>query len=183
MKFYSCFIVVLTCVLYGVTSFSAFAAGYTCSSKHYVTCAAGYFLNSSKCLKCPDNSTTVADNKSTTCTCEDGFSLNGKSTGVKTTSMAPCIAFSEDAKAKTISEKKHADPVVITTSWNDQSIETEATTEPKQVSTAMKNSDPIEISKAEMTASGPNGLPCWYNSTPKAYKECVYNTVAGRLNS
>lgn len=170
-------IIVCMVVLFGAAANVAFAAVDSLS------CASGYFISNKACVKCPDFSTTKADNKSTVCTCEDGFSLNGKSTGVKTTSKAPCIAFSEAAKAKTLSEKKHAGPVVFTTSWNNQSVETKATTEQKQVSTAKKDSGPIEISKAEMTASGPNGLPCWYNSTPKAYKECVYNTVAGRLNS
>ena len=347
MKFYSCFIVVLTGVLYGMTSFSAFAAGYICSSKRYVTCAAGYFLNSSKCLKCPDNSTTVADNKSTTCTCKDGFSLNGMSTGVKTTTTAACKAFDAAAEAKAQEEAEReantfsvayscgegtgaapnggsilrgnnytpatntctapsghsfagwtvsgtnetksagssfkwewtenktftakwsagtysityhvnggtnngSNPATykVTTStitlgaptrenssfvgWYTDSGLTSSASQIVQGSTGDKtfyakwscntgyspNSDntacvqgsvsepepqpepelqpepepetepvvevelpKIEISKAEMTASGPNGLPCWYNSTPKAYKECVYNTVAGRLNS
>ena len=79
---------------------NVFAAGYNCSTKRYVSCAAGYFLSSSKCVLCPDNSTTNANNKSTSCTCKDGFSLDGKSTGVKTTTTAACKAFDKAAEEK-----------------------------------------------------------------------------------
>lgn len=38
------------------------------------------------------------------------------------------------------------------------------------------------ISKAEMISNGPSGMPCWYNSSPKAYKECLYGIISGRMS-
>lgn len=88
-------------VLCGLVSHNLFAVGYNCPTKiQYIACAENWFLSNKKCVKCPDNSTTAADNSSTSCTCKDGFSLNGLSTGVKTTSTAACKAYDKAAEEK-----------------------------------------------------------------------------------
>ncbi len=201
MKQYLAFVGVCVFVLTGGVATTADAAGYVCSTKRYTACASGYFLNSNKCVKCPDNSTTSANNTSTTCTCLDGFSMNGKSTGVKTTSTNACVAYdaaaearaeeeakrkaAEEEKAKEVPDTKEPDRPVVTTQ-PEPPVEAPKTepiveSEPETVPVTVPDLPKIEISKSEMTAIGFSGKPCWYMSSPRAYKECVHSVVADRL--
>ena len=85
------------CAFLSILFFSAnaFAEGYTCDPyKRYTACNQNYYLSGTgvgnSCLRCPTNSTTAANNTSTTCTCKTGYTVGGSTTGGTTTTSTAC---------------------------------------------------------------------------------------------
>ncbi|MFQ6702665.1 MAG: hypothetical protein ACLRFO_00475, partial [Alphaproteobacteria bacterium] len=74
---------------------NAFAEGYTCEPyKRYTACNQNYYLSGTgtgnTCLACPTNSSTPANNASTSCTCNTGYTVGGTTTGATTTTSTAC---------------------------------------------------------------------------------------------
>ncbi|MBR2482579.1 MAG: InlB B-repeat-containing protein [Alphaproteobacteria bacterium] len=70
---------------------NAWSAGYTCAST-YTSCNAGYFMPfTGICASCPANSTSTANNTSSTCTCNDGYVNSSDSTSTSVGSGESCV--------------------------------------------------------------------------------------------
>ncbi|MBQ7949921.1 MAG: InlB B-repeat-containing protein [Alphaproteobacteria bacterium] len=70
---------------------NAWSAGYTCATT-YTSCNAGYFMPfTGICASCPANSTSTADNTSSTCTCNDGYVNSSDSTSTSVGSGESCV--------------------------------------------------------------------------------------------